>query len=77
MRMAALNASAASDVPRKCVNARVRTSPMMRLRKIPPATSTAPPVVLFRRSAADIGPSTGPFTNFSQTSHLLPINPPA
>src|ERR1035437_2288271 len=68
MRMAALNASAASDVPRKCVNARVRTSPMMRLRKIPPATSTAPPVVLFRRSAADIGPSTRPFTNFSLAS---------
>src|SRR5665213_3675952 len=38
---------------------------MMRLRKIPAATSSAPPVDLRRCSAAAATPSAGPLTNFS------------
>src|SRR5690349_18267212 len=60
MRSAALNTPAASELPRKCANAFSRTSPEMRLSRMPAATSAAKLPLRFGAAGATAGAAAAP-----------------
>src|SRR6267154_919801 len=64
---AALYASAASEVPRKCPKTLWRTSPASRLSRIPAATTDAPPLRPFPRTgAAGVAATGGAFCSLTR-----------